>query len=125
MERSSQELVHGGGFRQRDRGQLEGAGGRYPFGTDALDRAGRFHREGGRRLLLGRVGWQIWVLAFLAGAFPDSPHTLVFLSKQVSVGEPITYVPHDLEDGARQFIGDTVLGYGEGVLCCFYHVIER
>jgi 2-isopropylmalate synthase len=49
------KLGHGGRFRQRDRGQLEGAGGRYPAGIDAAHREGHFHREGRRGLLLGRV----------------------------------------------------------------------
>jgi Domain of unknown function (DUF4262) len=41
--------------------------------------------------------------------FPDPPHTRVFLSEAVQSGrEPITYVSHDLEDGAWQFLGDSM-----------------
>ena len=41
--------------------------------------------------------------------FADSPHTRVFLSKSVHEGrEPVTYVSHDEEDGAWQFLGDSM-----------------
>ena len=43
--------------------------------------------------------------------FPDPPHTMVFLSTPVQTGaEPITYVSHDIEDGAWQFLGDSMAG---------------
>ena len=53
--RPSPELVHRGRLRQRDRGELESAGGRHPPGADAPDRAGSLDRPRGRGLLLGRV----------------------------------------------------------------------
>jgi len=41
--------------------------------------------------------------------FPDPPHTRVFLSETVHQGtEPVTYVSHDEEDGAWQFLGDSM-----------------
>ena len=41
--------------------------------------------------------------------FTDSPHTRVFLSKSVHEGENLfTYVSHDEEDGAWQFLGDSM-----------------
>ena len=43
--RPPQELVDGGRFGQRDRSELESAGGRHPPGADAADRAGRLGRE--------------------------------------------------------------------------------
>jgi hypothetical protein len=57
--------------------------------------------------------------------FPDPPHTRVFLSEAVHSGiEPITYVSHDLEDGAWQFLGESMAGDGKPVLSCFHHPID-
>jgi hypothetical protein len=57
--------------------------------------------------------------------FPDPPHTGVILSKSVNEGaEPITYVSHDTEDGAWQFLGDSMSDSG-GVLVCFHHPIDK
>jgi len=57
--------------------------------------------------------------------FPDGPHTGVYLSKTVNSGsEAVTYVSHDLEDGAWQFLGDTMSDSG-GVLSCFHHPIDK
>jgi hypothetical protein len=56
--------------------------------------------------------------------FPDPPHTGVYLSKAVHSGiEAINYVSHDLDDGAWQFLGDTMAESGE-VLSCFHHPID-
>jgi hypothetical protein len=56
--------------------------------------------------------------------FPDPPHTGVYLSKAVHSGaESITYVSHDVDDGAWQFLGDTMIKSG-GVLVCFHHPID-
>ncbi|MGA2650701.1 MAG: DUF4262 domain-containing protein [Terracidiphilus sp.] len=56
--------------------------------------------------------------------FPDPPHTGVYLSKAVQTGtEPITYVSHDADDGAWQFLGDTMSDSG-GVLVCLHHPID-
>jgi hypothetical protein len=58
--------------------------------------------------------------------FPDSPHTRVFLSKTVEKGdEAVTYVSHDLSDGAWQFLGDSMADGGGPVISCFHHPIDR
>jgi hypothetical protein len=58
--------------------------------------------------------------------FSDPPHTMVFLSKAVQSGaEPITYVSHDSEDGAWQFLGDGMAGGEKPVICCFHHPIDN
>jgi Domain of unknown function (DUF4262) len=57
--------------------------------------------------------------------FPDPPHTRVFLSDAVqSRSEPITYVSHDIEDGAWQFLGDSMSGGLKPVISCFHHPID-
>lgn len=57
--------------------------------------------------------------------FPDPPHTRVYLSKTVQNGaEPVTYVSHDADDGAWQFLGDSMTDSG-GVLSCFHHPIDN
>jgi hypothetical protein len=57
--------------------------------------------------------------------FSDPPHTRVFLSKAVHSGrELITYVSHDAEDGAWQFLGDSMAGGEEPVISCFHHPID-
>lgn len=41
--------------------------------------------------------------------FPDPPHARVFLSETVHNGtEDVTFVSHDAEDGAGQFLGDSM-----------------
>jgi len=58
--------------------------------------------------------------------FLDPPHKLVFLSEAVHSGaEAITYVSHDLEDGAWQFLGDSMAGEGKPVLVCFRHPVDQ
>jgi len=58
--------------------------------------------------------------------FPDPSHTMVFLSKTVHEGiEEITYVSHDLEDGAWQFLDDSMDDGGGAVLSCFQHPIDK
>lgn len=57
--------------------------------------------------------------------FPDPPHTGVYLSNAVHEGtEAITYVSHDADDGAWQFLGDTMTDSG-GVLVCLHHPIDE
>lgn len=57
--------------------------------------------------------------------FTDSPHTEAFLSEKVDRGtEPITFVSHDANDGAWQFLGDSMFE-GRGVLVCLHHPIDR
>jgi Domain of unknown function (DUF4262) len=56
--------------------------------------------------------------------FPNPPHTGVYMSNAVHTGlEPITYVSHDEEDGAWQFLGDSMIESG-GVLVCLHHPID-
>jgi hypothetical protein len=56
--------------------------------------------------------------------FPDPPHTGAYISKAVqSRSEPVTYVSHDADDGAWQFLGDTMTDSG-GVLVCLHHPID-
>jgi hypothetical protein len=58
--------------------------------------------------------------------FPNPPHTRVFVSDAVSSGaERVTYVSHDLEDGAWQFLGDSMSGGREPVLLCLHHPIDN
>jgi hypothetical protein len=57
--------------------------------------------------------------------FPDDPHVRVFLSESVHKGtEPVTYVSHDAEDGAWQFLGDSMSDGGGPVTSCFHHPID-
>jgi len=58
--------------------------------------------------------------------FADSPHTGVYLSETVHNGtEQVTFVSHDAEDGAWQFLGDSMSDGGGPVLSCFHHPIDR
>ena len=62
---------------------------------------------------------------FVDWKFQDPPHTGVYLSKAVHEGvEPVTYVSHDADDGAWQFLGDTMSQSG-CVLSCFHHPIDN
>ncbi len=57
--------------------------------------------------------------------FADGPHTTAFLSKTVYDGvEAITYVSHDADDGAWQFLGDSMSDGGGPVVVCLQHPIE-
>lgn len=57
-------------------------------------------------------------------AFPDPPHTGVYLSRAVHEGgEPVTYVSHDADDGAWQILGDSMSDSG-AVLVCFHHPVD-
>ena len=57
--------------------------------------------------------------------FPDAPSTRVFLSQAVfEKVEAVTYVSHDFEDGAWQFLGDSMSGNKPPVISCFSHPIE-
>ena len=57
--------------------------------------------------------------------FQDPPHTRVFLSQTVHDGiEPVTYVSHDAEDGAWQFLGESMADGGGPVISCFHHPID-
>jgi hypothetical protein len=57
--------------------------------------------------------------------FSDPPHTRVFLSEAVHNGtEPVTYVSHDAEDGAWQFLGTSMADGGGPVISCFHHPVD-
>ena len=57
--------------------------------------------------------------------FPDPPHSSAYLSETVYNGkEPITYVSHDADDGAWQFLGHSMDGGGGPVLACLHHPID-
>ena len=58
--------------------------------------------------------------------FSDPPHTRVFLSETVHNGtEPVVFVSHEAEDGAWQFLGDSMSDGGGPVISCFHHPIDR
>jgi hypothetical protein len=58
--------------------------------------------------------------------FPDPPHTRVFLSQPIQDGtEPVTYVSHDAEDGAWQFLGDSMTAGAKPVVSCFHHPVDK
>lgn len=58
--------------------------------------------------------------------FQDPPHTRVFLSETVHQGtEAVTYVSHDEEDGAWQFLGESMSDGGGPVISCFHHPIDN
>jgi hypothetical protein len=57
--------------------------------------------------------------------FMDSPHSEALLSEKVDKGtEPVTFVSHDADDGAWQFLGDSMFE-GRGVRVCLHHPIDR
>jgi Domain of unknown function (DUF4262) len=56
--------------------------------------------------------------------FSDPPHTGAYLSKAVHAStESVTYVSHDEDDGAWQFLGDSMTDTG-GVLVCLHHPLD-
>jgi hypothetical protein len=58
--------------------------------------------------------------------FPDSPHLGVFLSKTVHNGtEPVTFVSHDTDDGAWQFLGDSMSDGGGPIVSCLHHPLDK
>jgi hypothetical protein len=57
--------------------------------------------------------------------FQDSPHANAFVSEKVYIGaEQITFVSHDADDGAWQFLGDSMFE-GSGLAICLHHLIDR
>ncbi|HTJ29428.1 MAG TPA: hypothetical protein VL346_02960, partial [Acidobacteriaceae bacterium] len=53
------------------------------------------------------------------------PHTNTYLSQTVYDGkEAVTYVSHDADDGAWQFLGDKMDDGGGPVLVCLHHPID-
>lgn len=75
------------------------------------------------------VEQDFWESVENIGKFPDwkfldPPHTGVYLSKAVqSHSESVTYVSHDADDGAWQFLGDS-MGESDGVLVCLHHPVD-
>jgi uncharacterized protein DUF4262 len=58
--------------------------------------------------------------------FPNDPHTRAFVSETVNNGtEAVTYVSHDAEDGAWQFLGESMADGGGPVISCLHHPIDR
>ncbi len=58
--------------------------------------------------------------------FSERPHTKVFISKPVQEDkEWITYVTHDLSDGAWQILGETGVEGGGPELACLHHMVEK
>jgi len=58
--------------------------------------------------------------------FADPPHARVFLSETVhKATERVTFVSHDAEDGAWQFLGDSMSDGGGPVISCLHHPIDR
>ena len=58
--------------------------------------------------------------------FPDKPHTKAFISKALQENkEWITYVTHDLSDGAWQILGETGIESGGPELACLHHMVEK
>ena len=56
--------------------------------------------------------------------FADPPYANAYLSKPVHKGtESVTFVSHDADDGAWQFLGDS-MSDGGGVLVCLHHPID-
>jgi hypothetical protein len=57
--------------------------------------------------------------------FPDPPHTGAYVSNAVNNRtEPVTYVSHDADDGAWQFLGESMSETG-AVLVCLHHRIDE
>lgn len=58
--------------------------------------------------------------------FSDKPHTKVFISKAILENkEWITYVTHDLSDGAWQILGETGIETGGPELACLHAMVEK
>jgi hypothetical protein len=58
--------------------------------------------------------------------FPDPPHARVYLSEAVhKKTEPVVFVSHDTEDGAWQFLGDSMSDGGGPIISCFHHPIDH
>jgi hypothetical protein len=59
-------------------------------------------------------------------SFADSPHTSAYLSETVNDGtEEVTYVSHDADDNAWQFLGDSMSDGGGPVIVCLHHPIDK
>ncbi len=58
--------------------------------------------------------------------FADKPHTKVFISKAIKEDtEWVTYVAHDLSDGAWQILGETGTESGGPELACLHHMVDK
>jgi hypothetical protein len=57
---------------------------------------------------------------------PVRPPTGVYTTKRIMKNEePITYVCHDLHDGAWQFHGPSDSPPGSATLVCFHHIVDN
>jgi hypothetical protein len=57
--------------------------------------------------------------------FSDSPHTGVYTTKRImNKEEPITYVTHDLDDGAWQFHGPSDSPPESAILVCLHCILD-
>ena len=62
---------------------------------------------------------------FYKWRFPCSPRSQAYVSKAVhDAAEPVTFVSHDADDGAWQFIGDTDVESVGVALVCLHHPID-
>jgi len=58
--------------------------------------------------------------------FPENPHSRVFLSETVHSGtEAVTYVSHDTEDGAWQFLCGSMSDGGGPVISFSHHPVDH
>jgi Domain of unknown function (DUF4262) len=77
-----------------------------------------------------RVEQDFWASAYPQSSlfdwkFPDPPRATAYLSETVNDGsEPVTYVSHDADDGAWQFLGGSMDKGGGPVLTCLHHPID-
>lgn len=82
-------------------------------------------------VLMSRVEQDFWASAdpkssLFDWTFPDPPHSTAYLSETVHQGiEPITYVSHDADDGAWQFLGESMDEGGGPVVSCLHHPIDE
>jgi hypothetical protein len=64
--------------------------------------------------------------SFFDWKFPDPPHTVAYLSQAVQSGvEAVTYVSHDIDDGAWQFLGDSMSADLPPKISCLHHPIDN
>lgn len=74
----------------------------------------------------GSMQANFWAATDPNWKFKDGPHTGVFVSTSVHQRtEDITFASHDLEDGAWQFLGDSMSDGVSAQLVCFHHIIDN
>jgi hypothetical protein len=123
-----------GGLVLRGRG-VSRASGRLPHRENRFPGDEGFDKDFEQPLMqpgasMGRVERDFWAStdpqsSLFKWKFPDSPHTQAFLSETIyERTEPVTYVSHDADDGAWQFLGDSMDDGGGPVLVCLHHPID-